>query len=80
MRPLAQATFSCDNPAIHLGPRPIELRATPLPLRFAVGQGELRSKRGQPGLGRSYSKRSINPILLFFAISAKASIVSIGSG
>ena len=29
MRPLAQATFSCDNPAIHLGPRPIELRTAP---------------------------------------------------
>ena len=42
--------WSCRRPR----PRPMELRTNPA-RAIAVGQGELRSKRGQPGLARSQS-------------------------
>ena len=53
----------------------MELRAAPLLLHFAVGQGELRSKRRQPGLGRSYgvgvcTHRGQRPLLHWFVASS----------
>ena len=55
MRPLAQATFSCGDPAIHLVPRPMELRTAPYlwPIHYVqyLGPSQSRSEPAPTGDG-----------------------------